>query len=411
MTFTIFLWLLVWGGMFTIPGNIQPISSITNPVSVFISIRPLLPMFAMYICLIWILLTKSKLIPNPKNPLRYFFFFFLIGIVSSILISSQKSISIYWSLYYLSPLLVIWLTNERNKPRQHVTGIIHISYILVMAVTLSIMPEALRLGVTIQPSGSTYDLPFNIGEMRVNGAARFALVLCIVSVTRFTTSSKKWRFIWIIFLLPSLYLIMQCQSRTALLGFILASIVFIFLKGFNPKFLLGVGPISVYIFWLAAFKWRAQESFDRLIHLSGREQTWERGIGLFKNSPIIGSGFHADRIMLKFEHMHNSYFHTLVQSGALGTIFFIVGIYTIWFLIFRHHLFKRIKDIQRSEQPILIESILILTFLTSRSFFESTAAFYGIDLLLLIPAIVYIYIWIQENPLKQSSEGSKVEEL
>jgi hypothetical protein len=37
--------------------------------------------------------------------------------------------------------------------------------------------------------------------------------------------------------------------------------------------------------------------------------------------------------------------------------------------------------------------------LTARSFFESTAAFYGVDLLLLAPAMVFIWMWAKENPV------------
>jgi hypothetical protein len=37
-------------------------------------------------------------------------------------------------------------------------------------------------------------------------------------------------------------------------------------------------------------------------------------------------------------------------------------------------------------------------FMTVRSFFESTAAFYGVDLLLLMPAMAYIQVWNRRNP-------------
>mgnify|MGYP006863139408 CR=1 FL=1 len=49
-------------------------------------------------------------------------------------------------------------------------------------------------------------------------------------------------------------------------------------------------------------------------------------------------------------------------------------------------------------QRLLMQSVLILGFLTARSFFESTAAFYGVDLLLVVPAVCFIYQWAFENP-------------
>ena len=41
-------------------------------------------------------------------------------------------------------------------------------------------------------------------------------------------------------------------------------------------------------------------------------------------------------------------------------------------------------------RTLLFESTMIAGFLTARSFFESTAAFYGVDLLLFIPAIACV---------------------
>jgi hypothetical protein len=46
-----------------------------------------------------------------------------------------------------------------------------------------------------------------------------------------------------------------------------------------------------------------------------------------------------------------------------------------------------------------MQSVLILGFLTARSIFESTAAFYGVDLLLLVPAVAYLYQWAYDNPV------------
>ena len=125
---------------------------------------------------------------------------------------------------------------------------------------------------------------------------------------------------------------------------------------------------------------------------------------LFKHSPFFGSGFHADRIMLDFAHMHNSYFHSLVQSGAIGTFFFAGAIIGIWHFIFKNNLLRRVKEVRENDQAFITESILIVTFLTARSFFESTAAFYGVDLLIFVPAIAYIFLWTQKNLEVRDSE-------
>lgn len=404
MTFTNILWLLVWSGMYTDPADVRFLNFLSNPISFIMELRPLFPIIAVYICLIWIFFTKSKLIPPSKTPLRYFFFYCLIGIVSSLFLSPQKITALSWAFNFFSPLIVIWIILGKDNSRQNLQKLIYLNYITISIILVSLLPESFSLGIASRPPGAVYQLPFNIGGILVNGAGRFALVVIIVSFVRLITSSKQWRYLWLLLLIPSLFLIMQTQSRTALLGFAVVSLLFIFLKNLNFRFIFFVGPISAYIIWTSGFKWRAQESFENLINLTGREITWQKGLELFKHSPVFGSGFHADRIMLNFQHMHNSFFHTLVQSGALGTIFFITAITSVWLLIFRHNLLKRVRDITGSDQAILMESILLFAFLTVRGFFESTASFFGVDLFLIVPAMVYIYLWTQNNPLDESQE-------
>jgi len=41
--------------------------------------------------------------------------------------------------------------------------------------------------------------------------------------------------------------------------------------------------------------------------------------------------------------------------------------------------------------------------LTARSFFESTAAFFGVDLLLLVPTMAYLYGWVHKEDLEEGS--------
>jgi len=44
--------------------------------------------------------------------------------------------------------------------------------------------------------------------------------------------------------------------------------------------------------------------------------------------------------------------------------------------------------------------------LTARSFFESTAAFFGVDLLLLVPTMAYLYGWVHKEDLEEGSPES-----
>jgi len=131
-----------------------------------------------------------------------------------------------------------------------------------------------------------------------------------------------------------------------------------------------------------------------LVNFSGRPEIWRAGLTLIKQSPILGHGFNADRIQLNTQ-MHNSFLHSLVQTGALGTIPLVVGILIAWAL-----LFKSARNLLGYSNPHRTRIVLaggILAFFSIRSIAESSGAFFGIDLLLLAPVLLYLSVVNQSN--------------
>lgn len=342
--------------------------------------------------------TRSKWLQESRSPTAFLVYYGLAGLLSSIFLSPSSSIALYWTLNYLSCFFVFSVIQGRDKLWVNLRAVLFINYLISFFLLLSIFPEALRLGISNSPPGQAYHLPLNLGDMLVNGAGRFAVVAIIISLVRFTTAGAKRKMLWLPVGIPAVFIVLQAKSRSALLGLAICGVLFIVLRGLDLKYLILLLPANAYGLWLSGYKWRARGSIEALIALTGRQNTWKRGLELFRHSPFLGSGFHADRLMLQFEHMHNSYFHALVQSGIFGFVCFLAALIGIWSFIIKSGLVRRARQIQGPDQPFLIESLLIIAFLTARSFFESTAAFYGVDLLLLVPAIFYVYAWIQENP-------------
>jgi len=118
---------------------------------------------------------------------------------------------------------------------------------------------------------------------------------------------------------------------------------------------------------------------------------WPQAWKLFLKSPLIGFGFHADRIFLEGQHAHNAILHALIQTGVIGTIPFIIAFVWAWIILFK--LFK--KPIP--EKPFLIEIAAIFAFFTIRGITESTGAFFGVDWILLAPLLAYLQFLNQKN--------------
>ncbi len=396
MIFVGLLWLLVWGGMYADVGRIATWSFGAGYFSLFQGLRALCPVLAVYLGLVWVLFQRVRF-PYLRNPLGFLFLYGFLGLVTSIFLSPDLWRSVYWAVIYLSPLMVIWVAQEEGRGLGLVRAIIVMNYVIVAAVLCMLLPEVLRVGTAQDLFLQEYDLPFGLGGMKANGVGRFALIAIIFSFVRFISQSGRRRLLWLPLLALGLFILAQSRSRTSLLGLAAAGFLYVFLRGLNWRFLF-ISPVAATVIWISAIRWRFQGQVGRILYLTGRERTWQKGLERIGESPFLGWGFNADRLLLDFEHMHNSYLHAAIQGGLAGAVLFTAALAGSWFVVLRNSLFKRIRNAAQPEGSFLMESIMILGFLTARSFFESTAAFYGVDLLLLVPAIGYVLVWLRDNP-------------
>jgi len=396
MNFIVILWLLVWGGMFTGIYKLKGLG-FSDPLTLFQAARALFPLFAVYLSLIWMLVKRPGL-SFLRMPTGFLFAYFAIGWVSSVFLSPNRMTALYWAGEYVAPLLVIWVVAEMPSPLAGLRRILVLNNFIVVLITLAILPDLIRVGGSDQRFSQFYRLPFNLGDMRANGVGRFALVTIIIAFTYLICRQGKRKFFWGILLLPALFMLAQSRSRTSLLGLAIASALLVFILGIDWRFLLA-GPAAAYLIYLSGIKWRLHGHVENLMFLTGRDYTWSKGLAQIEHSPFLGWGFHADRLMLNSEHMHNSYLHSAIHAGVIGAALFLAALIAVWVLILRSGIMMRVRRVTGPDLPLLMQSIMIIGFLTGRSFFESTAAFYGVDLLLLVPAMAYVWAWIQENPV------------
>ena len=123
--------------------------------------------------------------------------------------------------------------------------------------------------------------------------------------------------------------------------------------------------------------------------ISGRTSVWSSGYRLFKERPILGHGFQADRLLLG-THMHNTLMHALVQTGLIGTIPLILALVYGWLLVART--LPNRANLPGVHPQVFIQVSGVLIFFTFRAFSESTGAFFGVDWLLLAPILVYLQV-------------------
>jgi hypothetical protein len=400
VTLALLLWGMAWGGVFTGPYNLSPLPSIHDPLALFQGLRALLPVAAAYLCMLWALASRARF-RFGWTTLGFLVYYGALGLASSIFYSPDLVTALYWGSAYISPLLVAWFIIERPEPLPILRTILRLNGAIITLLLLAVLPEAYRFGFGRATRFEIYRMPFGLGEVRANGVGRYAVIVLILAGVSLVTSSSKKRFLWLPLAVPALFILMQTQSRSALLGLAVASMLFVMVRGVNLRFLIA-GPVAAYAIWVSGVTWRAKGALSSLVFLTGRDNTWQKGLERIGESPFFGWGFHADRLLINEEHMHNSYLHAGIQAGVIGALLFAMGIVVLWAYLVKSGVLRRIRTAAAPDQALLMQAVLVLGFLTARSIFESTAAFYGVDLLLLVPAVAYVYQWAFDHPAPES---------
>ena len=114
-----------------------------------------------------------------------------------------------------------------------------------------------------------------------------------------------------------------------------------------------------------------------------------------KQSPFLGYGFHADRLVLG-THMHNAILHSLLQTGFIGALAFIGTFVYGAVLLFR--LLKNLSYLPPVHKQMVVQTAGIMVLLSIRSVWESTGAFFGVDWLILAPLLLYLQILDSTRP-------------
>jgi O-antigen ligase len=399
MILALVLWGMAWGGVFTGPYNLVPFPSMSDPFAVFQGARALLPVAAAYMCILWALASRSRF-RFGWTSLGFFVYYGALGLAASIFFSPDPLAALYWGSAYLSPLLVTWFVIERPEPLPILRTLLRLNGAIVTVLLLAVLPEAYRFGFGRAARFEIYHMPLGLGEVRANGVGRYAVIVLIMAGVSLVTSASKKRLLWLPLAVPAVFILMQAQSRSALLGLAVASMLFVVVRGVDLRFLVA-GPAAAYVIWVSGVTWRAKGALSSLVFLTGRDNTWKKGLERIGESPIFGWGFHADRLLINEEHMHNSYLHAGIQAGVIGALLFAAGIVVLWAFLWKGGVLRRIREAAVPDQALLTVSVLLLGFLSARSLFESTAAFYGVDLLLLVPAVAYIYQWAFDHPVPE----------
>ena len=428
------LWGMLWLSIGTGEGNIKGIVAPDTPRQFIDGIRSVFPFAAAAAALAIIFFgIKGRRPPGVLffGPMGLAAVYGAVGVISSI-VSVDQPQALYWSLAYLSVPFVLWSLVWRREMVSYLGLLVDYTGTVVVLIVAALFIVSLAnfdLGSSLLNPARLAECNSAIpgdyarltsGVLRSTGVGRYAAIGAIVAMAALWRSDRKA--LWGIVLLASLSLLIFSGARSAYLGFALAG-PFTALALWGEKVVVAVAVVavlSVPVFWATGIHQTfldncvfrqapgapstqtipaqpTQESDGKLLgyipsaffKFTGRTAVWDQGWDLFLESPVLGYGFNADRILLN-THMHNAFMHALVQTGTLGTLPFVAALILGWFLLGRAMLnLGRFSTVRKS---LTIQAGGILIFLTFRGISESSGAFFGIGWLLLAPMLFYLQI-------------------
>lgn len=391
------LWLLVWGGMYSQISTFRLEGLLSSPFGIVMTLRPLMPLLALVFCLMLLVREGRVSLAISRGPILALGLYGVVG-AAFFFMSPEPFYSIYWAGLFLSVVFVAWTLVNQEDPERQAQLIMNINTAIIVVIVLFYFFGPLWPILRGAPNPRLYRLPLGLGTQTANGVGRFAGVLALIALSRLRQPEILRRLMWIAIFGLAVISLALTESRTGILGFVVGTVLIVLANRRFKWLILGV-PGVFYFLYMSWFVWRFRGSFENAFFLTGRETTWKKALDIALRFPIVGHGFHADRLMLEGEHVHMAYLHSLIQSGILGAALFTAALVGLWVMIVRSKVLQRTFFTAGTENYLLTESVAVMGFLAARSFFESTSAFYGVDLLFMVPCMAYIQIWTQLHPL------------
>jgi O-antigen ligase len=312
----------------------------------------------------------------------------------------------YWGFAYLSAFGATEMYMQESPTLERASDLNRLNWVLGSAVLLTVVWMArgqllAQTSMGISGYDVTNRMPTVAGMamVRASGISRLAAIPAIVGYVLLWKARGFSRLIWAAVFASTAYLVWVMQSRGSLasLGFAL-SLVMVLMKG-NPRracvvfgltfaavFMAGFIPEGT-VHYLYLFAVRGAH-VNQLELMSGRIRIFSEAWAAIKEAPFIGYGPQADRQIPTIGNAQDGLLYALLCGGFLGASGYLGGLVVSWVLLARA--LSRRHLLTPDERTTLLQIAGVLAFLTMRSYPENCAALFSVDLLLQLPAMVYL---------------------
>lgn len=398
-------WIALWAGINTGPWNLDFDYIESGWTGAFNGIRVLLAPAALIMATAWLLLPRHSSRRRLTTTEKCWLWYALISLVSSTYADPWFWYG-YWGFAFIATLIAATLfVQERGDPLARALELNRLTWAIAFVILVMMLVLARgELFVSGSKGLTGYGLINRMPSMagmptsRASGMSRFAAIPAIVALAWFWRSRGLVRILCAAITVASLSIIWLMQSRGSLAAVVSALAIVMLLLGGQAR---GIGLVTVVlatIVYLAGFV-PNREIHDLYLYatrgtqgetlesMSGRTYIFHEEIEAIRQAPWFGYGWRADRRLLGMDGQ-NGALYALICGGFVGGLGYIGGLLVAWIILLRVIPYRR--KLRAKYLLTLVQAAGMLTFFTVRSYPENAAALYSVDLMVLLPAIIYI---------------------
>ncbi|MBA4390987.1 MAG: hypothetical protein C0399_08615 [Syntrophus sp. (in: bacteria)] len=371
-----------------------------NPVDAMAGLRIIQIVIAMGI---GIIMLRAKVLQHLLlNVLTFMLIYSVIGILST-LYSSMPLYTLYKSLETLTDIIVIASILASCETLDDIRQFFIISagffLFLVLTFWIGMLVEPQLALKTTAKSLLGRQLQGIMPTLNPNKVGFISAVLIICALFGvYVTKLKNQKKLFLTIVYISIPPFILAQSRTSLVGVLVAAIVFLLL---NKKFkwvLIICACAGALFFWerfidLMVDYMRRGENPKMIQTLSGRTMAWEHAWQMFKKSPLLGYGFASGaRFDVLGESgmigLHGSIFDVLVNVGLVGVLPWLCAIFATFAQLLRTFIrYSKLMDPATKAFHTFVISLLVL--LIFRALTATALVMHDIEFILFLLVLGY----------------------
>lgn len=394
-------WLALWGTLNA--GGLAPEGLVApeSPVRWLHALRAILPLGVLALWTLHVAARSGPRVRRPSSAESLWLGYGIIGLLAG-LAGPSPDRAVYWGLCFLAPFaaaeMYLWGGRRLRKARR-LNELTWICTGFALAIMLFAAGGALFTGSGL--GVSAYNVVVRVGDVmgmpmtRSSGLSRMAAVLALVTYVG-AVEARGWRTVpWAVLALATTAAVAVMGSEGSILAFTgaaflvtgcLTSLRWLLLLVAAAGLSLVLAPDSLV---QAVSGWFPD--FGALATLehkpwSGRPDIWGAVWEGIQRSLALGNGFQADRYLTGL-NAQNGFLYALATSGFVGGALYVGGLVLLWRRIWAA--LRRRASLSPPHRRTLLQVAGVVAFLSLRHVPENTSALFSVDLLLMVPAMVF----------------------